>query len=357
VDNFSLRADSFPRYSVGMNTDIKFFIYARKSTDDLIRQVRSIDDQIAELAELAKRENLDVADILVERQTAKVPGRPIFNSMLDRIERGEASGILAWHPDRLARNSLDSGRIIYLVDIAKVKALRFPTFQVDMTASGKLMLGMIFNQSKYYVDNLAENVKRAQRQKVKNGLWPQKATIGYLNDRTTRGIVPDPERAPFIRKTFTLYATGTYTFGHLRDVITAAGLRSKLGNALSTSNYQYMLKNPIYYGLLRFNGEYSDGKHEPLISKDVFDRCQAVMHRRSKPLSTRLKPYVYRGVFRCGECGCFITTETQKGHNYLRCTKKGGRPCSQPYVREEEISRQGVNTFAVSPFRPSKLMR
>src|SRR4051794_39910318 len=99
----------------------RFFIYARKSTDDLTRQVRSIGDQIAELRELADRESLCVIDVLVEKQTAKVPGRPVFNEMIERIEAGEAAGILAWHPDRLARNAVDGGRIIHMVDTAKVR--------------------------------------------------------------------------------------------------------------------------------------------------------------------------------------------------------------------------------------------
>src|SRR3954449_4700236 len=88
----------------------RFFLYARKSTDDLSRQVRSIADQLAELRELAKREGLDIVDVFIEHQTAKRPGRPVFNQMLDRVERGEANGLLAWHPDRLSRNSLDAGR-------------------------------------------------------------------------------------------------------------------------------------------------------------------------------------------------------------------------------------------------------
>ena len=95
----------------------KFFLYARKSTDTEERQVRSIDDQIAELKELAKKENLEVVKIFIEKQTAKKPGRPIFNEMLSRIEKGEAEGILAWHPDRLARNSVDGGKIIWLLDV------------------------------------------------------------------------------------------------------------------------------------------------------------------------------------------------------------------------------------------------
>ncbi len=100
-----------------------------------------------------------------------------------------------------------------------------------------------------------------------------------------------------------------------------------------------MLKNPIYYGVIRYGGELYDGKHEPIITKKLFDSVQEVMKRKSKPKGRKLKYYVYRGFFRCGECGCFITTETQKGHNYLRCTKRK-KPCSQRYVREEIITSQ-----------------
>jgi hypothetical protein len=100
-----------------------------------------------------------------------------------------------------------------------------------------------------------------------------------------------------------------------------------------------MLKNKIYYGIIEYNGELYDGKHEPIITKKLFDSVQEVMTRKSKPKSPKLKPYVYRGFFRCGECGCFITTETQKGHNYLRCTKRKN-PCEQKYVREEIITSQ-----------------
>ena len=150
------------------NSSRKFFIYTRKSTDTEDRQVRSIADQLAELRELAKKEQLDVVDVFIEKQTAKIPGRPIFAEMIERIEKGEASGILAWHPDRLARNSIDGGRVIYLVDTGKITDLKFPTFWFDSTPQGKFMLSIAFSQSKYYVDNLSENIKRGHRQKLKN---------------------------------------------------------------------------------------------------------------------------------------------------------------------------------------------
>ena len=317
----------------------KYFIYTRKSTDTEDRQVRSLADQLSELRELAKKEQLDVVDVFIEKQTAKTPGRPIFAEMISRIEKGEASGILAWHPDRLARNSVDGGKIIYLVDTGTITDLKFPTFWFDATPQGKFMLSISFSQSKYYVDNLSENIKRGHRQKLKNGIWPQKAPLGYLNDKTVKNIIVDPIKSVLVKKTFEAYATGDFTFAQVRQKINDLGLKGTGDGLLSISNYQYLLKNPFYYGIIRYGGEFYEGKHAPIISKKLFDDVQEVMTRKSKPKTSELLPYAYRGFFHCGECGCFITTEQQKGHNYLRCTKRKG-PCEQKYVREEIITSQ-----------------
>lgn len=311
----------------------------QRSTEGEDRQVRSIHDQLAELRELARKEGLTVVDELTESQTAKEPGRPVFNRLLDCVEQGEADGILAWHPDRLARNSVDGGRLIYLVDIGKVRQLKFPTFWFDPTPQGKFMLAIAFGQSKYYVDNLSENIRRGQRQKLKDGIWPMIAPVGYLNDRRTRTIAPDPERGPLVRKGFELYATGEYTLDRLTRTLSDLGLTTRRDRPLSRARLYKVLQQPIYCGIIRYGGELYEGKHEPLITKDLFDAVQRVMQQKSKPKEVALKPYAYRKVFRCGECSGYITTETQKGHNYLRCTKKKG-PCSQRYVREEEVTRQ-----------------
>jgi len=319
------------------NQTKKFFIYTRKSTDDKDRQVRSIADQLSELKELALKEQLEVVDVFVEKQTAKIPGRPLFNEMMERMEKGEASGILAWHPDRLARNSVDGGKVIYLVDTGVISEMKFPTFWFDPTPQGKFMLSIAFSQSKYYVDNLGENIKRGKNNKVKDGIWPQMSPLGYRNEDGR--IVVDVDIAPLIKKTFEAYSTGNFTLRELRNKFNGLGLKRKSGKELAVSNYQKLLKNPIYTGLMLYNGEIFEGKHEPIISKKLFDTVQEVMSRKSKPHSKGLKPFLYRGFFRCGECGCFITTETQKGHNYLRCTKRKN-PCEQKYAREELITSQ-----------------
>jgi len=321
----------------------KYFLYIRKSTDEDDRQVLSLEAQETELKEFALRENLLIAATFRESQTAKEPGRPIFNDMLKRMENGEAEGILAWHPDRLARNSIDGGRIIFLIDTGKIKSLKSPTFWFEPTPQGKFMLNIAFGQSKYFVDNLSENTKRGLRQKLRRGELPGYAPLGYLNDLRTHTLVKDPERFRLVRKLFELYATGNYSLKDLRKLITSAGLLSRKKNMLSVSNIQSILSNSFYYGVFKYNGEMYDGKREPMIPKKLFEACQKVMADRSRPKKPSQKDYPFRNMLVCGECGCAITSETQKGHNYYRCTKKRDKKCSQKYIREEVLAEEVAN--------------
>ncbi|MCK4781385.1 recombinase family protein [Candidatus Parcubacteria bacterium] len=320
----------------------KFFLYARKSTDEPDRQILSIEAQITELKEFAKRERLDIIQTFIECKTAKDPGRPVFNEMLSLIEQNKASGILAWHPDRLARNSIDGGRIIYLVDTEKIKKLKFPTFWFNPTPQGKFMLNIAFGQSKYYIDNLSENVKRGLRQKVRRGELPGVAPTGYINDKVNHKIVKDPKRFHLVKKLFELYSTENYSLKDLRNKITDLGLLSRNNKILSVSNIQAILSRPFYYGAFIFNNELYQGSHKPMISKKLFDKCQEVMKTKARKTKRGQKEYAFRGLLKCAECGCSITSETQKGHNYYRCTKKRV-PCSQKYIREELLAEQISN--------------
>src|SRR3989338_5515738 len=177
----------------------KFFLYARKSTDVEDKQVLSIEAQITELRAYAKTEGLNIVEEFIEKQSAKIPGRPIFGKMLKRIECGEVSGIVSWHPDRLARNSVAGGQIIYFLDIGKLAMLKFPSHWFENTPQGKFSLSMAFVQSKYYVDSLSENTKRGLRQKVRMGIFPRQAPLGYINDSRTKTIVLEKKKAKLNR--------------------------------------------------------------------------------------------------------------------------------------------------------------
>ncbi|HRR39505.1 MAG TPA: recombinase family protein, partial [Candidatus Paceibacterota bacterium] len=321
---------------------MKYFIYCRKSTDSEERQILSIEAQLAELKEFAAKEKLEIVASLCEAQTAKEPGRKIFGEMLDRICAGEASGILAWHPDRLARNSIDGGKIIYLLDTGKLLDLKFPTFWFENTPQGKFMLSIAFGQSKYYVDNLSENIKRGHRQKLRKGIWPGFAPLGYLNNHRTKEVDLDKDKAPFIKKAFELYATGDYTLKAIKEFLADNGITSYRNKLLSVSCVQRMLKNHFYYGVFKFNGEVYQGIHEPIISKKLFDSVQQVMNNRGKKKRKRKHEFAFSGFMHCGNCGCMITAEKQKGHNYYRCTKKKQK-CDERYLREESLVEQMRN--------------
>ena len=154
------------------------------------------------------------------------------------------------------------------------------------------MLSIAFGQSKYYVDNLSENIKRGIRQKLRNGIWPAWAPLGYVNDKNARCIAVDKEKAKYIKRAFEMYATGEYPLAQIRKIINSLGLVGKKGKMLSVSNYQYMLKNKIYYGMIEYNGELYDGKHEPIITKKLFDSVQEVMSEKSKPKSPKTETII-----------------------------------------------------------------
>ena len=324
----------------------KLFLYARKSTDVEDKQVLSIDAQIHELREFAVREKLTIVEELIEKQSAKTPGRPIFNTMLERIEAGEAEGILAWHADRLARNSVDGGRIIYLLDTGKIKSLKFPRSWFENTPQGKLMLHNDFGFSKYFVDALSENTKRGLREKVRKGEYPGRAPFGYLNDARVKRISVDRERAPIVKEAFERYATGNETLDSLRHFFASRGVRTATGNLVGASCISSILSNPIYYGHFLYNREVHEGKHEAIISKKLFDAVDAVLNRRWRysPSENKDEPKAFLGLLHCADCGMGVTCEVQKGHTYYRCTKKNKlKWCKQPYIREEELDRQISN--------------
>src|SRR3972149_5792648 len=324
----------------------KFFLYARKSTDVEDKQVLSIEAQLTELRDYAKRENLNIALEFIEKQSAKIPGRPVFNEMMKCIEKGDADSILSWHPDRLARNSIDGGKIIYFLDTGKLASLKFPTFWCDNTSQGKFMLNMAFGQSKYYVDSLSENTKRGLRQKVRNGEYPTLAPVGYINDSRIKSVIVDRKKAKIIKQAFELYVKGNQRLEDIANFLAKKNIISKRGNIIHKSRATSILSNPFYTGLFRYGGELHEGKHEPIISKKLFDQAQEMLKLRGKPdRKAKNEPQSFCGLISCASCGMMITGEykvkKQKNGNvheyiYYHCTKKNKS------VKEKEEKIQNI---------------
>jgi len=322
---------------------MRYIIYARKSTEDENHQVLSIESQLCELREFAVKEKLEIVASLCEAKTAKEPGRMKFAEMLSLIEKGKADGILSWHPDRLARNAVDGGKIIHLIDKGIIKSLKFPTFWFEPTPQGLFMLQIAFGQSKYYVDNLRENVTRGMRQKIRNGVWPLWAPLGYLNNPITREIDVNKEKMSLIKKMFRVYSSGNYTLKEISEWCKKVGLKSNLDNDISTGQVQATFQNIFYIGLMKYKGEVFEGTHKPLISKKLFDKVQEVLKERGR--SQKIKHnFAFLGLMKC-PCSAAITAEKKikpsgKEYVYYRCTKKKG-PCPEKhFLREEALVEQ-----------------
>ncbi|MCE7898349.1 recombinase family protein [Candidatus Microgenomates bacterium CPR3] len=333
-----------------MSMNNQFFLYARKSTDVEDKQVLSIEAQLAELRNYAKIEGLSIIEEIVEKQSAKSPGRPLFNAMMSKLEKGEGNGIISWNPDRLARNSVDGGKIIYLLDTGRISTLKFPTFWFESTPQGKFMLNIAFGQSKYYVDSLAENTKRGLRQKVRRGEYPSRAPFGYLNDSRTKTIHVHKKNSVILKQIFSTYAKGESRLEDIANYLAECRIKSRNSKRLHVSRITFLLRNPFYYGFFKYNGELYQGKHQPLISKQLFDQVQEQLDRKGRPHhKTKWEPRVLCGLLHCS-CGMMITGEEKVKHQkngnehrytYYHCTHKSKRvKCSEPPIAEGELARQ-----------------
>jgi DNA invertase Pin-like site-specific DNA recombinase len=322
-----------------------YFLYARKSTDDKDKQVHSIEDQIAVLRKLAKKEDLNIVAEFEERQTAKIPGRPVFNEMMSRISAGEAQGIICWKIDRLARNPVDAAQIQWLLQRGTITHIQ--TYDRSYyPADNVLLMSVEFGMANQYIRDLSSNTARGLRQKAKRGEFPCVAPVGYLNNPRTKLVVIDKKKAPVIKAAFELYAKGESRIQDIAKFLFENGVKSLYGNEMHEDRVKFILTNPFYYGHFVYKGELLEGKHTLIIEKRLWDKVQKIIVKRGHPQTTTKDPQALCGLLSCGECHMAITAEErikrQKNGNvhryvYYRCTKKSAVRCSQPYIREENL--------------------
>ena len=341
---------------------IKYFAYVRKSTEGEERQALSIESQKDSVRKVFP--DLDIVDILEEKHSAFKPyNRPVFEDMTRRIKLGEASGIIAWHPDRLSRNEIDASTITYLVRTGIIDDLKFGSYNFDNSPEGIMMLQLALSQSQYFSSKLGKDVKRGLEKKVSLGWLPGLAPEGYLNDmrleKGQRTIITDKKRSILLRKAFDLMLTGAYTAQEVLNILNnewnyrTVKKRKIGGGPLARSVWYKMLSNPFYTGVIVYNGKESKGRHKPLITLDEFNRIQEILGLRGCKRRPQKHNFAYSGMFKCAVCGCGITAEHKtkylkakkevKGYDYYHCThKKKEVNCRQGSVEENDITDEVV---------------
>jgi site-specific DNA recombinase len=339
----------------GTTEPIRYCLYARKSSEAEERQALSIDSQINEMVALAQRENLNIVDVYRESHSAKASGqRPMYNKLLEDVRSGKFNGILVWHPDRLSRNAGDLGSLVDLFDQKSLIEIRTHSQKFTNNPNEKFLLMILGSQAKLENDNKSINVKRGLKTKCELGLWPSIAPTGYINSTNVneKGIVYiDPNRAPIIRKVFEKVAyeswSGRKIFYWLKDELK---FTSRNGKPLTLSNIYIILNNHFYYGSFEYpkdSGRWFKGKHEPLITKELFDLVQEKATRLT--IRVESKEFAFTKLMKCGLCGSGITADEkfkkQKNGNvhryvYYGCSKFNDKHCKCGYIREEELVEQ-----------------
>lgn len=334
---------------------IKYCLYARKSTESEERQVLSIDSQIKEMLQLAEREGLDIVEIKRESHSAKETGtRPIFNEIIEEIKQGKFNAILTWAPDRISRNAGDLGRIVDLIDQKLLIEIRTFGQKFTNSPSEKFLLMILGSQAKLENDQKGVNVKRGLRSRCEMGLRPGVAPTGYLNEKRMDRkchVIVDPDRAPIIKKMYEKVAyekwSGRKVYHWLKFDI---NFKTKGNKNLSLSNIYIILQNHFYYGRFEYpekSGNWYDGKHQPLISKELFDKVQEQLKRDQ--IVRESKEFAFTKLMTCGLCGSGITADekykklkdgTTARYVYYGCTRSRDLHCKGGYLREENLIEQ-----------------
>lgn len=335
---------------------ITYFLYARKSSESEDRQVQSIDDQISRLKDLANSYGISIKEILTEAKTAKKPYcRPIFTSMLERIEKGEAQGILCWQLNRLSRNPVDSGSLGWMLQQGIIKSIQ--TIDREYLPDDNVLLFNIeTGQANQFIIDLKKNSMRGMVGKADRGWLPSRSPLGYLNDKLEHTIIEDTERFELVRKMWDMMLTGNYTPPQIRRVVneewgfkTPKTKRSG-GVEMPNSVIYKMFNNLFYTGMFEWKGNLYQGNHKQMITMEEYDRVQIIMGKKGKPRS-QTHDFAYTGIITCGVCGGMITatekmkiikkTNELKSYIYYHCgRKKKEMRCEQERMTLKELEDQ-----------------
>ena len=314
-----------------------YFSYVRVSSVRQGLTNTSLTEQRSAIEQYARTWNLTITREFEEQETAAKHGRPVFLSMVNALKLGKAKGVIVHKIDRSARNLRDWAELGTLID--RGAEVHFANEGLDLhSRGGRLSADIQAVVASDYIRNLREEAKKGIYGRLKQGLFPFRAIVGYLDAGGGKPKKTDPVQAPFIKKLFELYSSGDWSLNALVEEMYEVGLRSRNGRKVNSNGLSHILHNPFYMGVVRIKtmDEVFLGQHEPIISKQLFDRVQTVLARKHVKKKRR-HFFIFSRHILCARCRRNLIAERQKGHVYYRCQTKA---CQQKTIREETIEEQ-----------------
>jgi site-specific DNA recombinase len=320
----------------------QYFAYIRVSTARQGEQGVSLEQQRDAIAHYAQRNHMEVAQWYEERETAVRAGRPVFTQMVRQLKAGKARGVVIHKIDRSARNLKDWSDLGEMID--RGVDVHFANEGLDLNSrGGRLSADIQAVVAADFIRNLKEETKKGFYGRLKQGILPMPAPLGYRNIGSGKPKEPDPKTAPLVRHLFELYATGTSNFQALLKEAERVGLRGRSGKAITKNGLTKLLNNAFYTGLIQIkvSGQSFSGIHEPIIPAALFKRVQDVLHGRTNTRTNR-HDFLFRRRLGCKACGYTLIGETHKGFVYYRCQV---RECATTGIREEVAEESFLERF------------
>lgn len=325
-------------------------ILSRVSSKDQEETGYSLPAQEKYLREYCERKSLMPKKVFrIAESASGKKQREEFDAMIAFIDKHDIKHFVVEKVDRLTRNFKDAVMIDDWLEEDEERKLHLVKDTLIMHKNSrsqeKLNWGVRIIFAKNYIDNLKEEVEKGMKEKLAQGWLPGSPPAGYqtIGEKGHKIHIPNEETAPLARKLFELYDSGEHSIKSLTAVAEQLGLRTRYGRPYTKSAIHTMLRNPFYIGKNLWEGQVYDGKQEPIISKQLFDRVQAKLTSQTTPKYNKHNP-LFKAMIRCVKCEGVITWQLQKGHWYGRCN--GYRGCVNKYfVRQEVLEEQLMAAF------------
>ncbi len=328
------------------NRYMKSVIFARVSSREQEETGYSLPSQEKLLKEYGERKDFSISKkFSISESAGGKYQRKTFNEMLEYVKENNINIIICEKVDRLTRNLRDAVSINEWINEDSKRQVHFVKenciLSRDSKSNEKFIWNIKVSVAQYYIDNLSEEVRKGQKEKLAQGWLPTKPPLGYktIGDKGHKTHVIDWDVAPYIRKMFEYYSSGNHSLKSLVEVMHQEGMRNREGKKICRSRIHLLVSNPFYYGKIMWKGELHRGEHEPIISKELFDLVQDRLFRKIKNPQYKKHLTVFKAKIDCSECGGTITWESQRGHWYGHCNHH--KACSQKkYIRQEKVEDQ-----------------